>query len=147
MRVFPMFKKTTTWICIAPPTIDNFKWGWDSNPWVPLMLHYLLKPHIHNLPMFSLRSIKPPDSLIELNTYANRSMIFYRNPMLSTSIAMINTKYHTCFRWETRFGYICRKNTLHGTIKSLVHFTVGLILSDILWEITILSSTLPHSLA
>ena len=42
MRVFPMFNITTTGLSIAPPTIDPFRWGWDSNPWVPLMLHYLL---------------------------------------------------------------------------------------------------------
>jgi hypothetical protein len=63
MRVFPMFNTTTTGLSIAPPTIAHFRWGWDSNPWVPLMLHYLLQPHRKNLPMFSLRPTKPPDSL------------------------------------------------------------------------------------
>jgi hypothetical protein len=112
MRVFPMFNTTTIWLSIAPPTIDPFRWGWDSNPWVPLMLHYLLEPHRKILPMFSLRPTKPPDSLSGFITSTNRSMRFCRKPMLSTSNTMINTGYCISFRWEIRSGYICRKNTL-----------------------------------
>jgi hypothetical protein len=80
-----MFNTVTTGLSIAPPTIAHFRWGWDSNPWVPLMLHYLLPPHRQTLPMFSLRPTKPPDSLSGFNTSANRSRRFCRNPMLSTS--------------------------------------------------------------
>jgi hypothetical protein len=142
-----MFNTATTGLSIAPPTIAPFRWGWDSNPWVPLMLHYLLQPHRQIIPMFSLRLTKPPDSLSRFNTSANRSMRFCRKPMLSTSNAMINTGYRTSFRWETRSGYICRKNALQGPIRSYVHFTMGLTLSPRLWVTMILSSTLPPSLA
>jgi hypothetical protein len=147
MRVFPMFNITTTRFSIAPPTIAHLRWGWDSNPWVPLMLQYLLQPHRHKLPMFSLRLTKPPDSLSGFNTSANRSMKFCRNPMLSTSSAMINIRYFTSFRWETRSGYICRNNSLQGPIISSIHFTMGLTLSPRLWETMHLVSTLPPSLA
>jgi len=41
MRVFPMFITATTWLSIAPLVIAPFRWGWDSNPLVPLMLRYL----------------------------------------------------------------------------------------------------------
>jgi hypothetical protein len=75
--------------------------------------------------MFSLRPTKPPDSLSGFNTSTNRSMRFCRNPMLSTSNAMINTGYHTSFRWETRSGYICRKNALQGPIRSSVPLRYG----------------------
>jgi hypothetical protein len=42
IRVSPMFNTVTTGLSIAPPSIAHFKWGYDSNIWVPLMLHYLL---------------------------------------------------------------------------------------------------------
>jgi hypothetical protein len=51
--------------------------------------------------MFSLRPTKPPDSLSRFNTSANRSRRFCRNPMLSTSRAMINIGYCKNFRLET----------------------------------------------
>jgi hypothetical protein len=111
------------------------------------MLHYLLQPHKKNLPMFSLRLTKTLDSLSGFNTSANRSMTFCRKPMLSTSSAMINTRCHISFRWETRSSYICRNNTLLGPIRSSSHFAMGLTLSPRLWVAMILSSTLHPSLA
>jgi hypothetical protein len=128
-------------------TISHFRWGWDSNPWVPLMLHYLLQPYKQNLPMFSLIPTMPPDSLSGFNTSASRSMRFCRKPMLSTSNAMINTRCRTSFRLETRCGYICRNNILQGPIGSSTHFYMGLTLSSRLWVNLILSSTLHPSLA
>jgi hypothetical protein len=111
------------------------------------MLHYLLQPHKHNIPMSSLRSTNPPDSLSRFNTSSNRSMIFFKKPMISTSSSMINTGYCTSFGWETRSGYICRKNALQGPIESSAHFTMGLTLSPRLWVAMILSSILHPSLA
>ena len=90
MRFSPMFNTVTTGLFIAPLDIFHFRWDWDSNPWVPLLLHYLLQPHKQTLPMFSLRPTKPPYSLIGFITSANRSMRFCRNPMLSTNNVMIN---------------------------------------------------------
>jgi hypothetical protein len=142
-----MFNIATTRLSIAPPTIAHFMWGWDSNPWVPLMLHYLLQPHRHNYPMFILRLKKPPDSLSRFNTSANMSMRFCRNPMLSKTNVMINTGYHTSFRWETRYGYIYRKRTLHGPIKSSINFSMGLILSPRLCATMLLISILYASFA
>jgi len=147
MRVSPMFKTVTTGLSIAPLPISHFRWGWDSNPWVPLMLHYILPPHRQNLPMLSLRPKKPPDSLSRFNTSANKSMRFCRNPMLSTSSAMINTRYCTSFRLETKFGYIWKMSVLHGHIGSSSHFVMGLTLSWRLWVAMILSSILHPSLA
>jgi hypothetical protein len=141
-----MVSTTTTGLSIAPPTIAHFRWGWDSNPWVPLMLHYLLQPHRQNLPMFSLRPTKPLDSLSIFNTSTNRPMRFCRKLMLSISSAMINTEYRTSFRREIRSGYIFRQNALQGPIETFVHFSMGLTLSPRLWETMLLSSTLPPSL-
>jgi hypothetical protein len=45
-----MFNTIKIGISISPPAIAHFRWDWDSNPWVPFKLHYLLQPHIHNLP-------------------------------------------------------------------------------------------------
>jgi hypothetical protein len=92
MGVFLMFNRDTTRLSIAPLAINHFRWGWDSNPWVPWMFHYLFQPHWKNLPMFILRLRNPPDSLSRFNTYENRSMIFFRNPMLSIRSVMINTR-------------------------------------------------------
>jgi hypothetical protein len=141
-----MFNTITTGLSIAPPTIAHFKWDWDSKPWVPLMLHYLLQPHRQNLPMFSLRPTKPLDSLRGFNTSANKSMRFYRKPMLSTRSAIINIGHRTSFMLETRFGYICRRSILQGPIGSSAHFTMVLTPSSRLWVEMILSSTLNPSL-
>jgi hypothetical protein len=111
------------------------------------MFHYLLKPHRKYLPMFSLRPTKPPYSLIGFITSTNMSMRFCRKTMLITSSSMINNRYRTSFRWDTRSGYICRKITLQGPIISSTHFTMGLKLSPRLWVAMILSSTLHPSLA
>ena len=40
-----MFNTTPTELSIAPPTIDPFMW--DPNPWVPLMLHYVI-PYVND---------------------------------------------------------------------------------------------------
>jgi hypothetical protein len=111
------------------------------------MLHYLLQPHRQTLPMFILRPKNPLDTLSRFITSANRSMRFYKNPILSTSNTMINTGYHTSFRLLTRFGYICRKSILQGPIESSAHFAMGLTLSARLWVAMILISTLYPYLA
>jgi hypothetical protein len=35
MRAFPMSNIATTEPCIAQPATTPFRWGWDSNHWVP----------------------------------------------------------------------------------------------------------------
>jgi hypothetical protein len=147
MRFSPMFNTVTTGLSIAPPAIAHFRWGWDSKPSVPLMLHYLLQPHRKNLPMFSLRLTKPPYSLRGFITSTNKSIRFCRNPKLSTSNVMINTGYHSSFRWETKSSYICRKSVLQDPIGISYHFAMGLTLTLRLWVEMLLSSTLHPSLA
>jgi hypothetical protein len=110
------------------------------------MLHFLFPPHRHTLPMISLRSKNPPNSLSRFNTSSNRSRRFFRNLMLSTSIAMINTGSHTSFRLATKFGYICRRSFSSGPIGSFTHLVMGLTLSPRMWEAMLLSSTLHPSL-
>jgi hypothetical protein len=110
------------------------------------MLHFLLPPHRQTLPLMSLRSTKPSDSLSRFNTSTNRSRRFYRNPMLSTNNPMINTRYHTSFRLATKSSYICRRSVSPGSIRSFTHFIMGLTLSPRLWVEMILSSTLHPSL-
>jgi hypothetical protein len=136
----------TTGLFIVPPAIAHFRWVWDSNPWDPLMLHFLFPPHRKTLPLISLRSTKPPDSLSKFNTSTNRSRRFCRNPMLSTSSAMINTGYHTNFRLATKSGYIYRRSVSPVPIRSFAHFIMGLTLSPRLWVAMLLSSTLHPSL-
>jgi hypothetical protein len=141
-----MFNTVTTGLSIVPPTIAHFRWVWDSNPWDPLMLHFLFPPHRKNLPMISLRSTKPQDSLSGFITSANRSRRFCRNPMLSSSNAMINIGYHTSFRLATKSSYICRRSISLGPIRRFNHFFMGLKLSPRLSVEILLSSTLHPSL-
>jgi hypothetical protein len=74
--------------------------------------HNLFQVGLGLFPMFILRPTKPLDSLSGFKKSANKSMIFYRKPMLSTSSAMINIGYRTSCRWEIRSHYICIKSTL-----------------------------------
>jgi hypothetical protein len=126
MRVSPIFNTATTDSFIARLATIPFRWGWDFNHWVPLMLHFPLHPHRNNHPMLNLRLTNPPSLLNEFNTFNNRSMIFYKNPMLSTNNAMINTGFRTIFMWETRSNFICKKSALQDLIRSFVHFTMEL---------------------
>jgi hypothetical protein len=91
MRFFPMLNTTTMDPYIAQPSTTPFRWGWDFNHWVPWILHYPLRPPKQTRRMLQLNLTKPPSSLNESSTSANRFMIFYRSPIPSTSSAMINT--------------------------------------------------------
>jgi hypothetical protein len=93
--------------------------------------------------MIQQKLTKPPNSLIKSITSSNKFMIFYKIPMPSINNAMINTGCHTSFRWETKVGFTCRKNTLKGLIGSFIHSIMDLTPSPRLWVTIILSSTLP----
>jgi hypothetical protein len=142
-----MFNIATTEPYICQPATTRFRWGWDSNHWVPWMLHYPLQTPRPTHPLFQLKLTKPNDSLRGSNTSANRFRIFYRIPMPSTSSTMINTRCHISFRWEIMFGFTCRKNALQGPIRIFSHSVMDLTPSPRLWVIMILSSTFPLSLA
>jgi hypothetical protein len=142
-----MFSTNTTEPYIAQPTTTPFRWGWDFNHWVPWMLHYLLHPIRHTRCMLQMEMTNPPGSLSEFNTSTNRFKIFYRIPMPSKRSAMINTRCHTSFRWETKFGFTCRKTALQGLIRSFFHSLMDPTQSPRLWVTMLLSSTFPHSLA
>jgi hypothetical protein len=141
-----MSNTVTIGFSIVPPAIADFRWVWDSNPWDPLMLYFLLPPPRQTLPLISLQSTKPLDSLSGFNTSANRSKRFCRNPMLSTRSTMINIGYHTSFRLAKKSSYICRRSVSLGPIKSFSHFVMGLTLSPRLWVAILLISTLHPSL-
>jgi hypothetical protein len=134
-----MFNTTTTNIFIARMNKVPSRWGWDFNHWVPLMSHNPLHPHRHNYPMLNMRPKNPPNFLNEFSTSKNMSIIFYIKTMLSTNNTMINIGCHTSFRWETRYGCICRKITLYELIKSFIHFVMDLTPSPRLWVTMILS--------
>jgi hypothetical protein len=136
-----MFNIAITELSIARLTTTPFRWGLGFQPLVPLMSHYPLRPHRKNLPMFNQRSTKPPSLLNGFSTSTNRSMIFCRNPMLSTSSAMINIGCHTSFRWETRFGCICRRSLTgpHWKLRPLRYgpYTITKVVGDNDFELSI----------
>jgi hypothetical protein len=63
--------------------------------------------------------------------------------MPSTSNPMINNGCHTSFRWETKFGCTCRKNSLQGLTRSFVHSVMYPTPSPSLWVTMLLISTFP----
>jgi hypothetical protein len=110
------------------------------------MLHFPLRsPQLTHL-MFQLKLKNPPSSLRRSNTSANRFNISYISPMISTNNAMINIECHISFRWETKFGYTCRKNTLQDPIRRFSQSIMGCTPSPRSWEIIILSLTFLLSL-
>jgi hypothetical protein len=111
------------------------------------MLHYPLRPPRKNFCMLQLKLKNPPGSLNGSITSTNRFRICYRSLIPSTSSAMINTGCHTSFRWGTKFGCTCRKNSLQGLIGSFIHSIMDLTPSPRLWVTMILSSTFPLSLS
>jgi hypothetical protein len=56
---------------------------------------------------------------------------------------MINIGYHTSFRLETKYGYICRRSVSLGPIGSFTHFVMGLTLSPRLWVAMIFELNTP----
>jgi len=134
-----MFSTTKTELSIARLATIPFRWGWDFSHWVPLMSHLPLRRHRKNIPHFSMNPTKTPILLNRFSTFTNRSMIFFRNLMLCTSGAMINTTCHIIFRWETRFGYISRRITLQNPIRSFIDFPMVLTPSPRLWVTILLS--------
>jgi hypothetical protein len=105
--------------------------------WSPRPTHILLQLKIKN----------PPGSLSGSNTSVNRFRISYISPMTSTRSAMINIGCHISFRWVTKLGCICRKNTLLDPIRIFSHSVMGHTPSPRLWLIILLSSTILLSLA
>jgi hypothetical protein len=134
MRVFPISKIAKTEPYIAQLATTPFRWGWDSNHWVPYMLQYPLRSSQQTYILLQLNLTKPPDSLSGSNTSNNRFRVSYRSPMTSTSSAMINSICHI-------------KNALSYPIISFFHFFMGHTPSPRLWVIIILSSTFLLSLS
>jgi hypothetical protein len=147
MRAFPISNIATIEPYIAQLATTPFMWGWDSNHWVPYMLHFpLWSPRPTHL-LLQLKLTKPPGSLIGSNTSANRFSMSYRSLMTSISTAMINIGSHISFRWVTKFGCTCRKNILQDPIGNFAHSVMGRTPSPRLWGIMLLSSTFLLSLA
>ena len=105
------------------------------------MLHFSLRSPRPSHLLLQLKLTKPPGSLSRSSTFANRFRISYISPMTSTNNTMINVGCHISFRWETKFGCTCRKNTLQDPIGSFAHSVMGRTLSPRLWGTIILSST------
>ena len=137
----------TTKPCIAQPAIAPFRWGWDSNHWVPYMLHYPLRSPRPTHLLLQLKLTKPPSSLSRSNTSANRFRISYRSLMTSTNNAMINIGCCISFRWGINFGCTCKKNALQDPIGSFNHSVMGCTPSPRLWVIMLSISTFLFSLA
>jgi hypothetical protein len=142
-----MFNIATTEPYISQLATSPFRWGWDSNHWAPWMLHYPWRPTRSTHILLHQKMTKPPGSLSGSNTSTNRFRIFYRSLMPSIRSAMINIGCHISFRWATKFGCTCKKNSLQVPIKSFTHSIMGHTPSPRLWVTMLLSSTFPLSLA
>jgi hypothetical protein len=105
------------------------------------MLHFPLQSPQPTHLLLQLKLTKPPISLRGSNTSANRFRISYRSPMTSTSNTMINIGCHISFRWATKFGCTCRKNTLgpHRKLHPLSYgsYTITKAVGDNAFELNI----------
>ena len=147
MILFLTCNKIVTNLSIAPLTITPLKWAWDFNHYVPLMSHILLQLHRKNLPMPSPELIKPLGLLSTFNASAKRFTTSQIKLIRNTNNNMSNIVCPINFRWETKFGYICRKSGSLEPIISFEHSDTGLAPSPRLWETSLLSSLSPHSFA
>lgn len=86
-------------------------------------------------------------SLSGFNTSSNRSMIYSIELILSTRNTMINIERHTSSRWETNFGYICRRSAMLDLTTRFTLFYMGHTPSRRSLLIMPSSSTSHHSLA
>jgi hypothetical protein len=89
--------------------------------------------------MLKQRLNRKPNLLSASSTSKNKLMISCRKPMPSTSSATINIRWHTNFRWDIRFGFICRKSASEDPIGSYTHSDTGLTPSPRLWVRMILN--------
>ena len=72
-----------------------------------------------------LRMISRLDLLNEYSTSANRSMRFWKRPILNTSNDMTIIGLHISFRLGIRFGCIFIKRGSQDPITSFIHFDMG----------------------
>ena len=134
-----MSSTATKELSIAQLAIVPFKWAWDFNHCVPLMLQFLLQLHRQNMHMFNLKLIKPSSLLDAFSTFVSRFMVSWINSILSTNNIMTYIRCHRSFKWVTRFNCICKMNSLQNPIGIFDHSDMGLTPSPILW-VTMLSS-------
>jgi hypothetical protein len=111
------------------------------------MLHFPLRSPRPTHLLLQLKLTKPPNSLSGSSTSCNRFRISYRSSMKSIKNAMINIGCHISFRWVTKFGCTCKKNSLYDPIESFSHSIMGHTLSPRPRGIILLSSTFLLSLA
>ena len=75
--------------------------------------------------MLRLRLIRPPYLLNGSNPYTNKSIKFWKIPILNISNDMTNIGIHTSSRLGIRFGCIYRKRGSQDPTTSFVHFGMG----------------------
>jgi hypothetical protein len=142
-----MSRIATTKPCITQPDHNPFQVGLGFQPLGPIDVALPLAVTSTDPLLLQLKLKKPPGSLRGSNTSTNRFRISYGSPMTSTRNAMINIKFHISFRWATKFGCTCRKNTLQDPIGSFTHSVMGHTPSPRLWGIMHFDSTFLLSLA
>ena len=125
MKASPMASTATTYFSISQLAKTPFRWGLDSNHYVPLMWLYHLKLLKQICLMSSLKLIGLTNSLSVFNTSTISSMSYLTETMLSTSNDMINISCHTSSRWTTKFGYICRRSASLGPTASFSRSDMG----------------------
>ena len=133
----------TTKISTAQWATTPFRQGWDLSQYVPLMRPYYLQP-LRQIQLMSNPSLTGlTTSLSAFNISARRSMIYWIEPMLSTSSAMIIIQCRTSSRCVTKFGYICRRIASLDPTASFTCFDMDHTPLPRLW-VTIPSSSTSH---
>ena len=125
MRVFHIFNivKIYSFIFLSTTTLSKCAYG--SKNWSPLMQFFQFHPHRRTLLVLILRTIRPPYVLKISIISTDKSMEFWRNPILSTSSDMTSIGFHACFRWVIRFGFICTNIGSRVPMPRFIHFEMG----------------------
>lgn len=119
-----MFIISKTKLSIAQLATSPFRWGWDSNQYVPLMWSYHLQLLNQIQLMSSLKLTRITNSLSTFSTSTNNSMTYWIEAIPSMSNIIINIDCHISSKWVTKFGYVCRRSALLDSTTSFAYFAM-----------------------
>ena len=110
---------------IALSATSLFRCAWVSNHWSQLMQLYPLHHLLESPPMLKTKQTNQQNLLNKSSTSANKSMTFWKMPILNTSNEMTNIMIHKSSRLGIWFGCIYRKRVSQEPITSFFHFDIG----------------------
>jgi hypothetical protein len=114
MRLFlSVFNVPTTYAFIALLTTTLFRCASGFYPLAPIDVYLPIDLHKKEYSHAQLEVDRETNFFEQIMEHPTISfMIFCRKPMPSIINTMIDITFHISFRWEIRYGCICRKSIL-----------------------------------